>query len=281
MAETKPARKPAAKKTPEVPPYLVRTKDKVAIVGFAHTKIDTPFDDHDFEIWGINRLHTVLPDKRWDRYFQIHNFEEFHGGDEEHLKWLRALQIPVFLRPDDLGKFGIPNEVPYPKDEMVRVFGSYFTNTISWLLALAIWMGFKEIAVFGVDMATDQLLDSEYAYQRPSCEYFLGIAAGQGISISIPAGSDLLKATHLYGFESGGILREKYEYRMKELSERKTDIQKQLAQIDSQRGQMVAAVNQIEGAQQDVQYWLRNWSQSPVSPPPEGPDTTIGPTTGD
>ena len=127
-------------------------------------------------------------------------------------------------------------------------------------------------------MAVDTVLDSEYTYQRPSCEYFLGVAAGQGITVNIPAGSDLLKSTHLYGFESGGILREKYESRMQELNQRTAEIQGQLAQVDAQRGQMIASINQVEGAKQDVQYWLRNWAQSTVAEPP---DTIIGSTTGD
>ena len=270
------AKKPPAE--PVLPPYLIRGKDKVAIVGFAHTRVDTPFDDPEFESWGINRLHGTMPDKRWDRYFQIHDIEKAHGDDEEHLKWLRSQKVPVYLRPDDLGKFAIPAEVPFPKDLLVQLFGQYFTNTISWLLGLAIFMEFKTISVFGVDMAVDTILDSEYAYQRPSCEFFLGIAAGQGIELNIPAGSDLLKATHLYGFETGGILREKYESRMAELTARTQEIQQQVAVLDQQRGQMIASINQVEGAKQDVQYWLRNWAQSTVAEPP---DITIGSTTGD
>ena len=262
--------------TVEVPAHLRRTKDKVAIVGFAHSRVDTPFTDHDYEIWGINRLHTVMPDARWDRYFQIHDLQASHGDDEQHLNWLRAQTIPVYLRPDDMGKFGIDAAVPYPKQDMVNMFGNYFTNTISWLIAFAIALEFKEIAVYGVDMAVDMVIDSEYAYQRPSCEYFLGVAAGQGITVKIPPGSDLLKSTHLYGFETGGILREKYDARIRELAQRKAEQQNQLAQLDAQRGQMIAAINQIEGAAQDVQYWLRNWSQSPPTSP-----TTIEATTGD
>lgn len=265
-------------KQPEPPAHLVRTKDKVAIIGFAHTRNEAPFGDQDFEIWGINRLHVSMPDRRWDRYFQLHDLEAAHGQDEQHLSWLRSLKAPVYLRADDLGKFGIPSEVPFPKDQMVSTFGNYFTNTISWLLGLAIWMGFKEIAVYGVDMAVDTVLESEYAYQRPSCEYFLGIAAGQGIIVHIPAGSDLLKATHLYGFETGGILREKYESRLQELNQRQQELQQQLAGMDQQRAQMIASINQMEGAKQDTQYWLRNWAQSPVVGPP---DTMLEATTGE
>lgn len=255
----------------EVPAHLRRVKDRVAIVGFAHTRNQAPFDDPDYEIWGINRLHVSMPDKQWDRYFQLHDIADEASRDQGHIDWLASLNCPVYLRPADIGKYEISGQVGFPKDDMVNHFGNYFTNTISWLLAFAIALEYKEIAVFGVDMAVDTLIDSEYAYQRPSCEYFLGIAAGLGITVSIPPGSDLLRATHLYGFETGGILREKYESRLQELGLRKQEMQNNLAQLDHQRAMQIASINQLDGAQQDVQYWLKNWASSPAVR-----DSTIG-----
>jgi hypothetical protein len=41
----------------------------------------------------------------------------------------------------------------------------------------------------------------EYSHQKPSCEYFVGIARGRGIKVLVPTGSDLLKTGRLYGFE--------------------------------------------------------------------------------
>ena len=46
--------------------------------------------------------------------------------------------------------------------------------------------------MYGVDMAQDTLLAAEYSEQRPSCEYFIGLAEGAGIRVDIPGGSDLL-----------------------------------------------------------------------------------------
>ena len=237
---------------------------RVAIVGFAASRHQAPFDDPDVEIWGMNRLHAAMPDKRWNRWFQLHAVDEEHEGSEleAHLKWLRTQSFPIMIRPQDVGKYDIPTEEPYPIDDMINLFGSYFTNTVSYMLAYAITYGAEEIGVYGVDMAQDGVVDGEYAYQRPSCEYFLGCAAGAGIQIILPPGSDLLKATHLYGLEDGGVLRVKYEERFKELQARKQEMQNQLATIDSQRAQLIGAMNQMDGAMQDVQYWRRNWAQS-------------------
>ena len=81
--------------------------------------------------------------------------------------------------------------------DTLKTFGNYFTNSVSYMIALAIKQGATEIGCYGVDMATG----SEYGPQRPSCEFFLGIAAGMGISITIPATADLLKTKFLYGFQ--------------------------------------------------------------------------------
>ena len=258
-----PCGNPAAAGLPVCHLHQPPAKRRVAIVGFADSRDEAPFGDPTVELWGMNRLHAVMPDKPWDRYFQLHDILEAHEGDEEHLSWLRAQTIPVYLRPDDIGKHQIPAEIPYPKQEIVEQFGSYFTNTVSWLIAFAIREGFEEIGIYGVDMAQDALLDSEYAYQRPSCEYFIGIAAGLGISVFIPPGSDLLRASHLYGFESGDTIRQKYEARMRELAKRKAAMQQELTGLDQHRGQLIAGINQLEGAHQDVQYWRRNWSLMP------------------
>jgi len=42
---------------------------------------------------------------------------------------------------------------------------------------------------------------NEYAFQRPSCEYYIGIAQGRGINITIPDGSDLIKNRFIYGWQ--------------------------------------------------------------------------------
>ncbi len=237
-------------------------KPNVAVVGFAEGHLgEAPFGNPAWELWGINRLHTnqTAAEHSWDRWFNIHDLEKFHGNDPEHLEFLKQFPGPVYLRAQDVGKFEIPNAVPFPADRLVKEFGGYFNNTISWLMALAISLEPKELGVFGVDMAQDDLLQAEYSRQRPSCEFFLGVASGRGITVQLPKGSDLLKATHLYGFEDPDVFTQKSLNRLQELGQRKEKVKADLAQADAQRGNMVAAINQLDGAMQDVQYFLHNW----------------------
>lgn len=233
---------------------------RIAIVGFAESHLhEAPFGQPGWQFWGINRLHTVAAEQPWTHWFNIHDLEKFHGQDQEHLAFLKQFPGPVYLRPQDLGKYDIPNQTPFPADELVKKYGRYFNNTISWLIAFAIEHNPSDIGVFGVDMAQDALLNAEYASQRPSCEYFLGIAMGLGISVHLPNASDLLKATHLYGFEDADQYTLKLVARLNELGNRKEKAKAELAGMDMNRGQLTNAINQLDGAMQDVQFWLRNW----------------------
>lgn len=68
----------------------------------------------------------------------------------------------------------------YPIAEIVSFFRTdYFTNTVDYALALAIYRGFTDIGLYGVNM----LRGSEYAYQKAGVEYWIGQAMGRGIRV--------------------------------------------------------------------------------------------------
>lgn len=260
-ASNKPARKPRKPKPVLGEGYPERTKDKVAIVGFAPHRVLAPFDDPSFEIWGLNRLHTVMPGKRWDRWFEIHDLSLYDPeADADHIAFLGSFEGMVILRPQDVGRYAVPNGVPFPLGRVLEDFHPYFNNSIAYELALAIGMGFKEIHVFGVDMAQDQVLQAEYSEQRPSCEFFLGIAVGRGIKLYLPPGSDLLLTSHLYGLEEIDGIRGKQEARFNELAARKNEIRGQIQGHQGEVGQLQAHLNQLDGAMQEIEYELRNLS---------------------
>ena len=185
--------------------FVMPKKTKVAIVGCADSKDEAPFGNDAFEFWGVNNLYLTMPGA-WTRWFDLHSFTnkngkwlrradaDFRGQPiAEYMAGLQALNIPIYTQQ---AWANMPNAVVYPVNAMIEQFGRYFTNTISYMIALAISEGFDEIHVVGVDMA----VDSEYGWQRPSCEYFIGIARGRGINVVIPDSCDLLKSRFLYGF---------------------------------------------------------------------------------
>jgi len=134
---------------------LPRMKDRVAIVGFTPSKALAPYNDQDFEFWGLNALYVhegEIPIGRFTRWFDVHDMTAVNA---ERVGKYRTLPCPVYLQ-DVVA--GMPNSVKFPKAEIEAQFGSgYFTNSISWMIGMALMMGYKTIAVYGVDMAQDCL----------------------------------------------------------------------------------------------------------------------------
>lgn len=256
MPETKkPAAKPVAKPAPKPTKKLtVGKKKKVAICGFAPSSMHlAPYDDDEFEIWGCNEFYSVA--ERVDVLFEIHSrkFLVNKKRNKDHLKWLTEnKKIPVFMQQkyDD-----IPASIKYPLKELTERYGNYFTNSISYMLALAIDLEFEEIHVYGVDMATSE----EYGPQRPSVEYFLGICKAAEImsgkcKLYIPPECDLLKTFFLYGFDDDKITEMKLK-----MESRKAELQGRLNQYKAVADSNIAAMNQMLGAIDDVGYWGRNY----------------------
>ena len=171
---------------------------RIAIVGTAVTTLhQAPYNDPSWEVWGLNALYT-FPGVRWDRWFELHSREHLAGWlDGRHWKWLTEQQPgkPLYMRetyPE------CPAAVAFPVERLLVAFPSrYYTNTVSYMIALAMLEGATEIGVWGVDMATS----TEYGSQRPSCEFWLGLAMGAGIRVTLPKATDLLQAGHLYALE--------------------------------------------------------------------------------
>lgn len=130
----------------------------VYIVGFAPSWPLTPWEVPNAHYWGMNALHKVAPDKPWTAWFQLHDIERAHPNDaREHLEWLAQCNVPVFMWEEHIPKYGLPNAVPYPRQAVLKFFDTeYFTNTVSWMIALAIYQQYKKIGVYGVDMAQDE-----------------------------------------------------------------------------------------------------------------------------
>jgi len=179
-----------------------KTSDKVAIVGFTETKNYAPFQDPTWELWGENELYNYVP--RLDVLFEIHNRDEYgenfgsnHG--KSHLEWLRTSPIPVYMARDYKKEF--PKCVVYPWREVIHMtpHSNYLNNQISVMVALAVYMEYKEIALYGCEMAHH----SEYGTQRPSVEFYLGIAEGRGTKVTLPPGCTVLHTPFVYGLERG------------------------------------------------------------------------------
>lgn len=242
-----------------------KVNDRVIILGFAPSSRDkAPLDEGGWDIWPINELYMEMPqlEARATAWFQLHGLEPPTARDPNHKAWLAKQKFPVFMwwqHPE------IPNSVRYPLEQVLHMAtdgytnsgANYFTNTISWLIALAVAYGYKRIALYGVDMAQDNPVGQEYAKQRPSCEFWIGVAKGRGIQVDIPPESDLLQTPFLYGPTHLEPWLAKLEARNDELNKHLEQARNQRIQFQNQAQQILMMEHQYIGAIQDNEYMLR------------------------
>lgn len=238
-------------------------RTKVCIMGFAPSWQLAPFGNDEFEIWALNELYLFLPNIPLERlrWFDIHSRPVIEAQTQslhrtpvsDHLQKLQAMQCRLYMQKhyED-----IPASIEYPLAEVTAMFvqaghqNAYFNNSISYMLALAIYEGFEEIHLYGVDMAHD----SEYFNQRPSVEFFCGFARGKGITLYTPPECDLMQTAHIYGYEEGEAIA--FEVRLRS---RKEEIQQKAQNHMNAIQQNQQAYHQYMGAVQELDHTLKIW----------------------
>lgn len=241
----------AGERVPDSLPGIERPR-KICIVGYAPSKDQAPFADNTWEIWGLNDLYEYIP--RWTRWFELHNKTDLdaymtRGGKFRHISGLQsvAAKCPLYMQeafPD------IPGAIRYPREVITGLYGTYFTNSVSYMIAMAIFEGCDELAVYGVDMAQE----GEYQAQRPSCEYFLGIAVGRGIKVIIPNTADMLKTRFLYGYQDKA--KTAFEERCTKVL---ADVEGRRNAAQQQVNQMSQVATQLTGAADGIRTLMKIW----------------------
>ena len=238
---------------------------KIGIVGFADSRDEAPFADPTWEMWGVNDVYFHVP--RIDRSFELHHLGELEGRrNPGYVDWLRKGSTPVYVwdpSPD------FPSQVAFPRQQVQAAFGEYFTNSISWMTALALMLLTEptadgrrkardgaELGFWGVDMAHE----TEYGSQRPSCEYYIGMARALGVKTWIPHTSDLLKSGSLYGLETTSPQRIKMAKRVSVLNAQHSQLMAQEQQLMAQIQQIQATRNQLKGAMGAFKYTMGVWT---------------------
>lgn len=166
-------------------------RKKVAIIGCGAGRDNAPYDDKEWECWGLNEVNQV----RADRWFEMH---EIYASSEEEIEWLKKCKEPIYMI--EVYK-EIPMSVKFP---LVDIFGklncpAYFTCTFAYQIALAIYEKFEVIGLFGVNLPYGS--PRERLVETACTEFWLGVASGKGIKIRIPSDEYLLHHEYLYGYE--------------------------------------------------------------------------------
>jgi len=94
----------------------------------------------------------------------------------------------------------------YPLQDIVNSFNSvYFTNTISYMIAYALFKGVDILELYGIDMNGTR----EYISERGSVMYWIGRAESLGVQVKLA--SEIDKPCFLYGYESSATLKLKID----------------------------------------------------------------------
>jgi hypothetical protein len=204
-----------------------KRRKKCAIVGTAGTWRETPWNDPDLDIWTLNDAY-MLGFPRIDVHFEMHPLDKFvfrpkdkkfvtHGDippghylrPEGHLEWLEeASSKDTLIVTQDDPPPSWNMAVKYPRAEMEQEFEDflwvdktwhrpYASSGPLWMMLLALHMGYEEIGIWGIHLATER----EYVEQRPNFEGIIYYAIGKGVKIYLPKTTPICKGTHTYCYE--------------------------------------------------------------------------------
>ena len=204
---------------------------QVALIGSAPTWRDAPFHEEDeaWQIWAHASCQPLHP-SRVDRWFDLHTVETWRQGKTwyrpwsnepaTYVEWLATRIVPVMMQ----AHYPIvPASQAYPLQEIVEAFEivpktwnltpghpdwwravkdrGEFTSTVSYMIALALFQGVEELALYGIDFIGQDPAGIERSYQRAGAKYWVGVARGMGVPVTVARGSWFEQAPWLYGYQ--------------------------------------------------------------------------------
>jgi len=161
------------------------------------------------EFWALNDMHRTLDASKCQRWFQMHRPGSGEGylDEQGHLDWLEegVEEGQILYMIKQYPQF--PSSVPYPFAEVVDNVcpnkQPYFTNSIDYMVCLAILYKYDIINFFGVDLIMDaeHTEEGEFHRMRQSLEFYIGLAMGRGAQVNMHEWSSLLRADRIYGYD--------------------------------------------------------------------------------
>jgi len=246
--------------------------NKIAILGTAPSSMAlAPFADKSWAIWACSPgAFPMCAQNRSDVWFEPHRWQPTAPGkpyapgtkpwfSADFHTFLREHKGPVFMSQVQPS---IPSSVRIPYEDLIAKYGPYFwTSTIVYMIAMAIDQlqdraarGEETvIGLWGVDMSATE----EWAYQRPGCQNFIGLAQSLGINVLLPEESDLMRPPTMYGIGE-------HNPRHISLLARKTSIEAQKAQAVANHQQIAQNINVFNGQLAELEHVLNSWCDDVV-----------------
>jgi hypothetical protein len=193
--------------------------ESINIVGMGKGKFLAPAKN----CWGVNSL---IFERDVDLHFDMHHPDKLEPHQAERRK--KIIEVANKKRIPVLSCEHIPDTtyVRYPIGYIMRMFPrAYFSNAVSYMIALALAFGYEQINLYGVnhakigvettsyafkdivssydldvmDKSTRQYVESmwdvpqsqqgttidQYLKQKPAVDYWIGVADGMGVELNI------------------------------------------------------------------------------------------------
>ncbi len=197
----------------------LKGKDKLALIGGANiAEENIPWEDTSIDKmivgyvgWGKHNEFSNDMDLQFNPMNEYQNdiylidIHTRHTRKPEYIEWLKNSDFRVLMQ---LTHVDIPFSVEFPLSGLKEKFGrEYYMSSFAYMVAWSMYMGYKEIQLYGVNMVYDDDL-----IQRYNFEYWLGRAEQSGIKVVLSQQCDLLKCYN-YGYDVDntlGVYMQKY-----------------------------------------------------------------------
>lgn len=160
------------------------------------------------EVWGINAIGDII---KCDRIFHMDDIRVQEMRAEampesniaNMVKWIKKHPGPIYTsrtHPD------YPGLIEYPLEEVLNNIGfTYFNSTAAYAVGFAIYLGVKELSLWGFDFTYPNAHKAERG--RACVEFLLGVAHSRGIKLGFPNNTSLIDGCHperekTYGYDS-------------------------------------------------------------------------------
>jgi len=172
------------------------TRHKVCLYGAGWGHRCAPLEDPSWVVWALNVIPPVDSQGRLraDAWFELH---ERKAQSADDLRWIAACPVPIFV-PDDLMDAS-PQAVRFPVERLEARYHAYWACTFAYQLAMALDAGFKEVGLYGVELALGT--PRERTVEWACVSWWIGYLQGRGVRIRVPAGGRLGAHRCRYGFD--------------------------------------------------------------------------------
>lgn len=161
--------------------------EQINIIGKGKTWVDAPLEG---ESWGITQ---VILRRDVDLVIDMNVYQDDRWGKQERLDADKAYALSMSK--------GIPyiSLDNYPIKEVMGQFDTdYFSSTVDYSIALALYKGYRDIHLYGITLSI-----ADYSNLKCGCDFWCGYAKGLGAKITVHGESNVMKTIDykVYGYD--------------------------------------------------------------------------------